>query len=397
VCAYCSGYPLPANLTAEAKAKWNKAQQARTTKEKILALQEFLSAIPKHKGNERLRAQIKRKIALLKAEVRTKKSGGGRATERSIQRAGAAQIVILGLTKVGRSSLLTAVTAAKPIVAPYPYATQENVPGMLQFEDLQLQLVELPALVPDQDGKFVFQEGSVDLVRNCDGLIVMVDLSTDPVEQFDQIVAELARSQVSMTRLESNVSVVKTHAGGLQLFAAGRLVGCTRDQVASLLKSYAIPNAIVRTTGDASLDDIEGVILETNLNYKPTIVVANKADLPSAPENSRRLLEHVGSRTDVLVTSCLTRLGLSELGRKLFETLNLVRVYTKDPNASAASPEPFVIKGGTTVGELSRQIHTALFRQFKYARVWGKSVSYEGERVGISHVLLDRDVVEIHA
>ena len=388
---------MPANLTAEAKAKWNKAQQARTAKEKIPALQEFLSAIPKHKGNERLRAQIKRKIALLKTEVQTKKRGGGGAAERSMQKAGAAQIVILGLTKVGRSSLLTAVTAARPIVASYPYATQENVPGMLQFEDLQLQLVELPALVPDQNGKFVFQEGSVDLVRNCDGLIVMVDLGADPVEQFDQIVAELARSQVSMTKLESNVSVVKTQAGGLQLFAAGRLVGCTRDQVASLLKSYAIPNAIVRTTGDASLDDIEDVILETNLNYKPTIVVANKADLPNAPENSRRLFDYVSSRTDVLVTSCLTRLGLSELGRRLFETLDLVRVYTKEPNASAASPEPFVIKGGTTVGELSRQIHTALFRQFKYARVWGKSVSYEGERVGISHMLLDGDVVEIHA
>jgi len=237
----------------------------------------------------------------------------------------------------------------------------------------------------------------VDLVRSCDGLIVMVDLGADPVEQFDQIVAELARSQVSMTKLQSNVSVVKTQAGGLQLFAAGGLVGCTRDQVASLLKSYGMPNAIVRTTGDASLDDIEDVLLETNLNYKPTILVANKADLPNATENSRRLLEHVASRTDVLVTSCLTRLGLSELGRKLFETLDLVRVYTKEPNASAASPDPFVIKGGTTVGELSRQIHTALFRQFKYARVWGKSVSYEGERVGISHVLVDRDVVEIHA
>jgi ribosome-interacting GTPase 1 len=388
---------LPANLTAEAKAKWNKAQQARTAKEKISALQEFLSAIPKHKGNERLRAQIKRKIALLKAEVRAKKRGGGRGAERSIQRAGAAQIVILGLTKVGRSSLLTAVTAARPIVASYPYATQENVPGMLQFEDLQLQLIELPALVPDRDGKFVFQEGSADLVRNCDGLIVMVDLGAEPVEQFDQIVAELAHSQVGITKLESNVSVVKTQAGGLQLFAAGRLVGCTRDQVASLLKSYTIPNAVVRTTGDASLDDIEDVILETNLNYKPTIVVANKADLPNAPENSRRLLEHVGSMTDLLVTSCLTKFGVSELGRKLFETLDLVRVYTKEPNASAASPEPFVIKGGTTVGELSRQIHTALFREFKYARVWGESVSYEGERVGISHVLLDGDVVEIHA
>ena len=388
---------MPANLTAEAKAKWNKAQQARTAKEKIPALQEFLSAIPKHKGNERLRAQIKRKIALLKAEVQIKKRGSGRAAERSIQKAGAAQIAILGLTKVGRSSLLAAVTAARPVVASYPYATKESVPGMLQFEDLQFQLVEVPALVPDEAGKFAFQEGSVDLVRNCDGLIVMVDLGADPVEQLDQIVAELARSQVSVTKLESNVSIVKTQGGGLQLSAAGRLVGCTREQVASLLKSYAIPNAIIRTMGDVSLDDIENVILETNLIYKPTIVVANKADLPNAPGNARRLFEHVGPRTGVLVTSCLTRLGLSELGMKLFEKLDLVRVYTKEPNASGPSPEPFVIKGGTTVGDLSRQIHTVLFRQFKYARVWGKSASYEGERVGISHILLDGDVVEIHA
>lgn len=388
---------MPANLTAEAKAKWNKAQQARTAKEKILALQEFLSAIPKHKGNERLRAQIKRRIALLRAEIQTKKRGSGRAADRSMQKAGAAQIAILGLTKVGRSSLLTAVTAARPVVASYPYTTKENVPGMLRFEDLQLQLVEVPALVPSEDGGFVLQEGSVDLVRNCDGLILMVDLGDEPVEQLEKITAELARSQVSTTRLESDVSILRTQAGGLQLFAAGRLVGCTRDQVASLFKSYGIPNVTVRTAGDVSLDDIEELILETNLIYKPTIVVANKADLPNSLENVRRLLTHVSSRTQVLITSCLTRLGLSELGKTLFKTLDLVRVYTKEPNAASPSPEPFVIKGGTTVGELSRQIHTALLRQFKYARVWGKSASYGGERVGITHVLLDGDVVEIHA
>ena len=388
---------MPANLTAEAKAKWNKAQQARTAKEKIPALQEFLSAIPKHKGNERLRAQIKRKIALLRAEVQTGKRGGGRITERNVQKTGAAQIAIVGLTKVGRSSLLAAVTAARPVVASYPYTTKESVPGMLQFEDLQFQLLELPALVPCEDGRFVFQEGSADILRNCDGLIVMVDLGTDPFQQLDQILSELARSQVSMTKLKSNVSILKTRSGGLQLLAAGRLAGCTRDEVGSLLKSYAIPNAIVRTTGDASLADIEDVILDTNLIYKPTIIVANKADLPNAPENYRRLLDQAGARMHVLITSCLTRLGLPELGKKLFETLDLVRVYTKEPNASGPSPEPFVIKGGTTVGELSRLIHTALFRQFKYARVWGKSVSYDGERVGISHTLLDGDIVEIHA
>jgi len=389
---------LPANLTAEAKAKWNKAEQARTPKEKIPALQEFLSAIPKHKGNERLRAQTKRKIALLKIEMQTRHGrGGARVSERSVEKSGAAQIAVLSLTKAGRSSLLTAVTAARPVVASYPYTTKESVPGMLQFGDMQFQLVELPALVPGDEGRFVFQEGSADLVRTCDGLILIVDLSADPVEQLETMLAELARSQVSTQRLESNVSVHKTRSGGIQLFAAGCLVGCTHDEVSSLLKSYAIPNAIVRTTGDVTLDDIEDVILETNLIYKPTIVIANKADLADALRNSKRFLDHLQSRMQVLVASCHTRLGLAELGRRLFEALDIVRVYTKEPNATHPSPEPFIIKKGTTVGELSRQIHSVLFRQFKYARVWGKSASYDGERVGIGHILSDGDIVQIHA
>lgn len=388
---------MPANLTAEAKAKWNKAQQAKTSKEKLLALQEFLSAIPKHKGNERLRAQTKRKIALLRSEAQAKRRSHGTATERILQRSGAAQVAILGMTKVGRSSLLTAVTAARSVVAEYPYATKENVPGMLQFEDMQFQLVELPALVPGSEGRFVFQEGSVDIIRTCDGLIIMVDLSADPVEQLGAILAELGHLQVSTRRSESNVIITRTRSEGIQLFAAGRLIGCTRDDISALLKGYGISNAIVRTAGNVTLDDVEDVILETNLIYKPTLVLANKMDLAGASLNSTRLLGHMDSKLPVLTVSCLTRSGLSDLGKRLFEILDIVRVYTKEPNASHPSPEPFVIEKGTTVGELSRQIHSVLFRQFKYARIWGKSASYDGERVGIGHILFDGDVVEIHA
>jgi len=389
---------LPANLTAEAKAKWAKAQQARTPKEEMSALQEFLSAIPKHKGNERLRAQIKRKIALLKSETQTRRrQSAARGMERTLERAGAAQVAIVGVTNVGRSSLLAGVTGAKPLVASYPFTTKENTPGMLQFEDLQLQLIEVPAMVPGGDGKATFQEGTAELLRNCDGLILMVDLSADPVEQLEEALSDLARLQISAVKLQSNITLRRTRSGGVQLVTAGRLVGCTREQVESLVRSYGISHAIVRTTGDVSLDEIEDVILETSLTYKPTLIVANKSDLRETSGNVTRLLDNVGSKLPILVTSCLTRQGVSELGKRLFGLLGLVRVYTKEPNASAPSPDPFVVKNGTTTGELSRQIHSTLFRQFKYARVWGKSVSYPGERVGVDHTLLDGDIVEIHA
>jgi len=268
---------------------------------------------------------------------------------------------------------------------------------MLQFEDMQFQLVELPALVPGSEGRFMFQEGSVDLIRTCDGLIIMVDLSADPVEQLGKILAELGHSQVSTRSSESNVIITKTKSEGIQLFDAGRLIGCTRDEVSALLKGYGISNAIVRTAGDVRLDDVEDVILETNLIYKPTIVLANKMDLAGASLNHSRLLDHVDSKLPVITASCLTRTGLPDLGERLFEVLDIVRVYTKEPNASHPSPDPFVIEKGTTVGGLSSQIHSVLFRRFKYARIWGKSASYDGERVGIGHILFDGDVVEIHA
>jgi len=389
---------LPANLTAEAKAKWNKAQQARNNEEKLTALQEFLSSIPKHKGNERLRAQTKRKIAQLRTEVQTKHGRSvGRLTERTIQKTGAAQIAVLGMTKSGRSSLLRALTAAKPVVADYPYATKDMIPGMLQFEDLQFQLIEVPALVPSEDGRFVLQEGSMRVLRNCEGLIIVLDLGADPVVQLDRILIELLRMQVSVTKMESNITIQKTRSGGVQLVTAGDLVGCTRTHVTSLLESYGMRNAIIRTTGSVSLDDIEDVILETNLTFKPTIVVANKVDLPSATEHLGRLLDRTGSSIPLIVVSCMTKSGLGEIGRKVFELLKIIRVYTKEPNSSSPSPEPFVVRQGTTVGNLSRQIHSELFDRFKYARVWGRSVSYSGERVGVDHVLLDKDVVEIHA
>ncbi len=389
---------MPANLTAEAKAKCAKAQEARTPREEIAALQEFLSAIPKHKGNERLRAQIRRRISLLKSEAQAKgRQGTTRASERTLEKAGAAQVAIVGMTNVGRSSLLAALTQAKPLVASYPFATKQNIPGMFQFEDLQFQLVELPALVPANDGRPTFQEGANDLLRNCDALIIMVDLTANPVEQLKEILSELARLQTSAVKLEANITVKKTRSGGLQLIAAGRLVGCTREQVESLLRSYGISHAMVRMKGDVSLGEIEDVILETNLVYKPSLIVANKMDIREISENVNRIIDYAGSRLPVLVTSCLTRQGLSELGRRLFELLEFARVYTKEPNASEPSTDPFVVRTGTTTGELSRQIHSTLFRRFRYARVWGKSVSYSGERVGVDHALLDGDIVEIHA
>jgi hypothetical protein len=161
------------------------------------------------------------------------------------------------------------------------------------------------------------------------------------------------------------------------------------------LHSYGIKNALVRIFGDATIDDVEDAVFENVTLYKPTIVAANKIDLDFRGEASARFLSNVTGLPTTIV-SCLTGQGLDVIGRELFSSLNIVRVYTKEPNASKPSEHPFVVRGGTTVRDLARSIHTDLADKYRYSRIWGPTSKFAGERVGPDHVLGDRDIVEIH-
>ncbi len=389
---------MPANLTAEAQAKWQEAQTARNLKEKLRALQEFLSAIPKHKGNERLRAQTKTKIAALKEEISTQR--GRRAGGHSVwfvEREGAAQVMMLGPTNSGRSSLLRSFTNAQVTVASHGYTTQRPVPGMLQYEDIQLQLVELPAPQVAQDGSYELQSEAVDLIRSSDGLMLVVDLSANPLQQLRSIIAALEKIRISTQKPLSRVDIVtETGSGEIRIATSGVQKSCTPAQIHQLLQNYGIRNALVRIYGDASLDDVEDAILENVMVYKPTLIVGNKTDLPAARGASTDFISGIPESLPVVPVSCLTSEGLSKLGTELFRSLRIIRVYTKEPNESKPTQFPFVVRAGTTVGELARRIHTDLADKYRYSRIWGPTSKFAGERVGPDHVLGDQDIVEIH-
>lgn len=390
---------MPANLTPEAKAKWNEALAAKNPRDKLRAFQEFLSAIPKHKGNERLRAQIKTKIARIREELAERK--GKRSGARSpwaVEREGAAQVMILGATNSGRSSLLRAVTNAQVTVAPYSYTTQRPVPGMLEHEDVQIQLVELPAPQVNQDGSFQLRPESVDLIRSADGLLILVDLTREPLKQYQRLIKALDEARILTQRQSLRVEIVRENGSGeVRVAASGGRPSCTNEQIRQLLHSYGIKNALVRTYGEVSIEDIEDAVLEDAAIYKPSIVVANKADAPLAQQIAEEFVGQIPRSMQVLAVSCLTRQGLEKLGGEIFRSLGVIRVYTKEPNMTRASDEPFVVPAGTTVRELARRIHTDLAERYRYSRIWGPTSKFAGERVGPDHVLGDRDIVEIHA
>jgi hypothetical protein len=392
-------FTVPTNLPVVAKKKWNEATLARTPQEKIVKLQEFLSLIPKHKGTEKLCAQVKTKIATLRKEVeekRRRRAGRG-GPKFFLEKEGAAQIVLLGPTKVGRSSLLTSITNAKVEVSDYPFTTREPVPGMFQFEDLQFQVVEAPAMVKGASEGGAWGLQTLGLARNSDGLILMVDLSNDAREQLTTIIGELERARILIQKPRARVEIERKHMdAGLRIIVVGRLVGCNLRDVENLLKGYRIFDATVKIYGKATLDDVEDSIFESTV-YRPAIVIANKTDAPEAHERLQELRRFVSNQLTIVPISCQTKTGLERLGSEIFKALGIIRVYTKEPNDPEPSKNPFILKKGSSIGDLARQIHSDFIERFAYARVWANRLPFSPQKVGSSFVLDDKDTVELHA
>jgi ribosome-interacting GTPase 1 len=391
---------MPTNLPVVAKKKWYEASQARTPQEKLQKLQEFSSLIPKHKGTEKLRAQVRRQISILHKEIEEKRRrrarrGGPRFF---LEKEGAAQIIILGPTKVGRSSLLTSVTNAKTEVTEYPFTTREPVPGMLKFEDLQFQLVEAPALVEGAAGSGSGGLQTLGLARNADGIILMVDLSQDAPKQLRMIMEELEKARILIQKPRAKVEIERKHVGaGLRIIVFGKLLDCNLRDVENLLKGYRILDATVRISGEAAIDDVEDAIFESTI-YRPAIVIANKADSPEANSTLQQLEQSLaGARAlPIIPISCRTRTGLEALGAEIFRALGIIRTYTKEPNDRRPSSNPFILKRGSTVADLAKQIHSDFTKRFAYARVWAKRLTFSPQRVGPSFFLEDKDIVELH-
>jgi len=248
------------NLPPEAKRKWFEVTLTRNPQERIRLMREFLSLVPKHKGTEKMCSHVKRQISQLSEEIERKRRAAkrGRAPSYFPEKAGAAQVVILGPTNVGRSSLLRAVTNATPTVAPYPFATRKPIPGMLPYLDIQFQLVEAPPLVEGAaegrgDG---FQ--ILSLARNADGVILMVDLAEDPTGRYLMVAGELEKSRVLTSEPEGEVEIERRgHGSEIQFIWEGKLEGCSVEEVVKLLRGYKIRSALVRVRGRVTLDLVE--------------------------------------------------------------------------------------------------------------------------------------------
>jgi ribosome-interacting GTPase 1 len=331
---------MPANLTAQYKAAEERYRRAALHDEKLDALREMLALLPKHKGTEKLQGDLRKRIAKLEEEgEHVAKSGHHGPDPGHVKKEGAGQWVLLGPPNAGKSSLLKALTHAHPEIADYPFTTRAPQPGMAEYEDVLVQLVDTPAVAAGHTEAWL-----PNLVRNADGLLLVLDVTADDVDEAWRALGEL------------------------------------------LERARVWPTTRPLPEGASPL-----------VQRKPVIVLANRCDEDPDGTFAALAKETVGAGLPFLRVSATGGEGLGDLRPLLFRELHRVRVHTKEPGHPPDSGKPFVLPEGATVEDLARQVHQDLAARLKFARLWGEHARFDGQQVDRHHPLADGDVVELHA
>ena len=386
---------MPTNVTAEYLAAEEEYRNAKTIPEKIRALEKMYSTVPKHKGTEKLRLQIKRRLAELRKELEKQrmlqKKGGGYSL--SVKKEGAAQIVLVGMPNVGKSSLLRLLTGVDVEVDNYQFTTVEPVPGMMDYGGVKIQLVEVPGLVEGAAlGKGMGPQ-LLSVIRNADAVAVVVDLSNDPVKQMRVLLKEFERAGIKLNKRRPRVTIKRTPTGGIIINGQENILGDV-NEVMKMLREERIHSAEITVKEPVTLEDFADA-LDDSLVWKRAIIIANKGDAHGSKEGYERLVKEYSDRFTIVPVSAKKGINIEGLRDEIYRLAGVIRIFTKSPGEEPAYP-PIAVKRGTTVIEVARRIHKEFAKNFRYARVWGKSVKFPGQRVGPDHVLEDGDVVEIH-
>lgn len=326
---------MPTNLPPDYFDVEKRYREAESPAEKVALLEEMISIVPKHKGTDKLRADLRRQLSRLKEEAQSRKKHATHQSAFHIEKEGAGQLVVIGTTNVGKSSLIASLTNASPEVSEAPYTTWKPTPGMMPVENIQVQLIDTPPLNPE----FV-EPGLFDLVRRADVVLLMLDLQTDPLRQLDH----------SLALLEEHHIAPRGRQGA---YPEGR-----------------------------------------RMTFVDTILLVNKCDDESLDELFELCCELLEADWEPLPVSVKTGRNIPVFKRLVYDKLDVVRVYAKPPGEEPDLERPFVLKRGSTVTDLAGKIHRDFYDKLKSARVWG-STMFDGQMVQRDYVLQDGDIVEL--
>ena len=328
---------MAVNATPQYKKAEEEYRRAQTTEEQIACLEKMLVLLPKHKASEKVQSDLKTRLKEARGELAAEKAAPKKVRTYQFPRQGAGQLVILGGPNAGKSRLLADLTSAKPDVAPYPFTTREPHPGMMPWEDVTVQLIDTPPITDT-----FFETYLQNIVRSADGVLLCFDGSSDDAPDHT---AEVIR------QIEKRKTVLARESGFVE-------------------------------------DDL------TQIRIK-TLLVPTRADDPGIADRLAYFEEMSPGRFDAQPVEFDHPESIAQLRDRIYRMLCVIRIYTKAPGKPAEYKSPFTIPSGGTVEDLADKIHHELAAKLTHARIWGSGV-HDGQSVGREHVLIDRDLVELH-
>lgn len=329
---------MPANLPPQYVELEREYRKAKDPDQKLVLLNRMLAEIPKHKGTEHLQGELKQKISKLKKEQKQKKSSARRKDYLDyVPKEGVAQYALVGPPNSGKSSLLAALTNARPEIADFPFTTRKPLPGMTEFESVQLQMVDLPPICTQYCENWV-----PNVVRTADVALVVLSLGSDDlIDEFSDTNERLKQNKTFLTNE---------------------------------------PPTLVQPPGEIN---------------KRTIIAANQIDRPGAADRLEILNDLFAAQFPIIAISATIPENLPRLLKNMFSILGRIRVYTKTPGHEADLTDPVVLPMGATVADAAEVIHKDFARQLHFAKIWGRN-SFDGQRVHGDYVVTDGDVLEFH-
>lgn len=327
---------MPTNLPPEYFKIENRYKSAASVSEKISHLEEMMAVVPKHKGTDKLRADLRKRLSKLKIAPKGKKNKNKAESAYLINKEGGGQVAVIGCPNVGKSSLVNTVTNAKPSVSAFPLSTWKPLPAMIQIRDIQVQLIDTPAISEAYVKPELF-----DLIRRADLILLMVDIQADAFTQL-----ELTRKSLEM------------------------------HKIAPVRLKHLYPD-------------------KRGMTFIPIQVVLNKNDNDETNENVNIFFELVDDNWPSIAISAETGQNLNLLREVIFDRLEIIRVYSKTPGKACDMVAPFVLKKGSNVEQFALRVHEDFSKKLKNARIWGAGV-YDGQSVQRDHLLHDGDIVELY-
>lgn len=363
---------MPTNVSQQYMVADMEYQKASTPEEKVTALKKMFQELPKHKGTENLRMEIKNKISRY-SEILRKEAKRKKGHSEIIKKEGAAQAVLVGIPNSGKSTIMQKLTNAKPEIANYPFTTTRPELGILDHKGIKIQMVELPGLVEgmsEKSGLFFAH------IRNADLIILIINDEKD----LEIIIPELENKNIIVNKKRPNIQFKKFSSGGIEVFGINN-IDKKLEEIKQFLENKGIKHAILNILEKSTMKDVE-LCLDEGKAFMNSLILFNAKQPRQIPEKLNNI--------EVIT------LDDKEINSKIWKALEMVAIYTKEPGKPADMKTPVIVDNDSTIRDVAEKIHKDFVKRFRFARIWGTSAKFDAQKIGLDHKVGDGDIIEFH-